>query len=327
MRSLALAAAILLVLRPETVTEPGFQMSFAAVAALVAVAEWESRRRIRRGALWRHVRAIAMTSLIASLATLPYAIFHFGRATHYAVLGNLLAMPVMGLWVMPSAALSVAAMPLGWEAGPLHLLGWGIGVMLALGRFVSGLPGAVSALPAMPMATLVLVSLGGLWCALWRGAMRWLGVIGIAAGVVVMLGTRPPDVLIAADGLTVALRGPAGLAFVGAPADAYIARAWLAGAGQEEDVPFVPAPARCDGMGCVARLADGRLLAVGRRAEAAPEDCARAALVISAADTFSCPGALLAAGRAQLAQAQGYAVTGSRVESVRAWRGTRPWVQ
>ncbi|MBW8709124.1 MAG: ComEC/Rec2 family competence protein, partial [Alphaproteobacteria bacterium] len=96
MRSLALAAAILLVLRPEAIAEPGFQMSFAAVAGLVAVAEWEMRRE---------------RSTPRGAATLPFALFHFERATHYAVLGNLIAMPVMGFWVMPAAAILLVLRP------------------------------------------------------------------------------------------------------------------------------------------------------------------------------------------------------------------------
>ena len=115
MRSLGLAAALLLLLRPEAITEPGFQMSFAAVAGLIAVAEWEMprERTAPRGALYRYIHGIVMTSLVGSLATMPFALFHFDRATHYAVLGNLIAMPVMGFWVMPAAALSVALMPFG----------------------------------------------------------------------------------------------------------------------------------------------------------------------------------------------------------------------
>jgi competence protein ComEC len=159
MRSLGLAAAILLVLRPEAITEPGFQMSFAAVAGLVAVAEWETRReRLKpRGALYRYVHGIVMTSLVGSLATLPFAMFHFDRATHYAVLGNLIAMPVMGFWVMPAAALSVVLMPLGLEGPALDLLKQGIAVMLGMGRWVSGLPGAVSLAPAMPLSALLFI--------------------------------------------------------------------------------------------------------------------------------------------------------------------------
>ena len=162
MRSLALAATILLLASPESLIEPGFQMSFAAVASLIAVAEWE-QRRVRAptpplpftGAR-RYMRGIAITSFVGSVATMPYAAFHFDRATHYAVLGNLLAMPIMGFVTMPAAAISVMLMPLGLDAVPLHIMGWGIDAMLAVGRFVSRLPGAVSIVAAWPMAALVL---------------------------------------------------------------------------------------------------------------------------------------------------------------------------
>ncbi len=230
MRSLALAAAILLLFRPEAITEPGFQMSFAAVASLIAVAEWEQGRArlVPHGWLYRHLRGIAVTSLVASLATLPFAMFYFGRATHYAVLGNLLAMPVMGLWVMPAAALSVAAMPFGLEHAPLQLLSSGIGVMLALGRFVSGLPGAVSLTPSFSRAALVLMVLGGLWLLIWRRSWRWWGLVPILAGVVLALATPGYDLLIAPDARTVALRGPSGLLhFVRPPKDRYTATRWL----------------------------------------------------------------------------------------------------
>ena len=118
MRSLGLAATIILMLRPENLLEPGFQMSFSAVVSLIAVAEWEQARRARRmeprgpqrfAAVRRYMRGIATTSLVGSLATAPSPMFHFDRATHYAVLGNLLAMPVMGFVTMPGAALWVMA--------------------------------------------------------------------------------------------------------------------------------------------------------------------------------------------------------------------------
>jgi competence protein ComEC len=96
MRSLALAATVILVLGPESLIEPGFQMSFAAVVGLIAVAEWgQARARVetphRFRPAWRYLRGVAVTSLVGSVATVPYAIYHFDRATHYAVLGNLLA--------------------------------------------------------------------------------------------------------------------------------------------------------------------------------------------------------------------------------------------
>ncbi len=331
MRSLALAAAILLVLRPEAIAEPGFQMSFAAVAGLVAVAEWEMRReRSRpRGALYRYAHGIVMTSLVGSLATLPFALFHFERATHYAVLGNLIAMPVMGFWVMPAAALSVALMPLGLESWPLHLLGQGIAVMVAMGRWVSGLPGAVSLAPAMPLSALILISLGGLWLFLWRTRWRWWGVVPIAAGAALAWFAPLPDMLVASDGATVALRGEDGrLHFLRKPRDKYVARDWLRRDGDVRDIAdAVGLPGlKCDGLGCVA---NGRIvIAASLRPEAFLEDCIRAQVVISTA-TMDCKGPALVIDGKAAASGQGWRITLSPTPSaisVRSYRGIRPWV-
>jgi len=332
MRSLGLAAAILLLVRPETITEPGFQMSFAAVASLIAVAEWEASRHrlLAHGWLYRHMRGIAMTSLVASLATLPFAIFYFGRATHYAVLGNLLAMPVMGLVVMPMAALSVAAMPLGLEQSPLKAMGWGLDIMLALGRFVSGLPGAVTLTPAFPLAALVLIALGGLWLAIWRRAWRWFGILPMLAGVVLAVQAPRPDLLIAPDAHTIALRRGDGLLhFPNPPKDRFAAARWLVRDGDARDWRAATglANTRCDGLGCITRQ-KGFTIALGQRSEAQAADCAKADIVISAAPVFSCEGPRLVLDGRKIAAADGYAVTLSPLDarSVNADRGERPWV-
>ncbi len=99
------------------------------------------------------------------------------------MLGNLGAMPIMGFVTMPAAAISVILMPFGLDALPLHVMGWGIDAMLSVGRWVSHLPGAVSIVPAWPIASLVLLSVGGLWIAFWRARWRWLGLAPAAAGV------------------------------------------------------------------------------------------------------------------------------------------------
>ncbi|HVW72904.1 MAG TPA: ComEC/Rec2 family competence protein [Rhizomicrobium sp.] len=334
MRSLALAAAILLLARPQDLAEPGFQMSFAAVAALVAVAEWEAgRERIKpRGPLYRWLHGIAVTSLVGSFATLPFALFHFGRATHYAVLGNLIAMPVMALWVMPAAALSVALMPLGLEGGPLHLLGQGIAVMVAMGKWVSGLPGAVSLAPAMPMAALLLMTAGGLWLVIWRRRWRWWGLLPVLAGIAVAWTARLPDMLVAADGRTVAIRGPDGLLHLVRKADdKYAARDWLRRDGDTRaiaDAVGVPGM-RCDGMGCVMKARDGELIAVSLKPEALTEDCARAVILVSAAQARNCKGPAMMIDQKAAATGEGWRISLSPMptaESVRAYRGERPWV-
>jgi competence protein ComEC len=332
MRSLALAAGILLLARPQDIAEPGFQMSFAAVTALVAVAEWEEgRERLKpRGLLFRWVRGIAMTSLVGSLATLPFALFHFGRATHYAVLGNLIAMPVMGFWVMPAAALSVALMPFGLEAGALHLLGEGIAVMVAMGRWVSGLPGAVTLEPALPLPALLLMTAGGLWLAIWRKGWRWWGMLPVMLGVAVAVRAPLPDMLVAGDARTVAIRGADGLLhFVRKPADKFIAREWLRRDGDGRDIDdAVGVPGMtCDGVGCVMK---GPVpVAVSFKPESLPEDCERALILVSAAPAVNCNGPLAVIDQKTATEGEGWLVSLSStpsVESVRQYRGNRPWV-
>jgi len=332
MRSLALAAAILLLMRPESIFEPGFQMSFAAVAALVAVAEWETaRERLQpRGMVYRYVHGIILTSLVGSLATMPFALFHFDRATHYAVLGNLIAMPVMGFWVMPAAALSVMLMPFGAEGPALAMLGEGIAVMTAMGRWVSNLPGAVSLAPAMPLSALVLISLGGLWALLWQKRWRWWCLVPLLIGCIWAYAAPRPDMLVAPDAQTVAIRSRDGLLhFVKKPKDRFIARDWLRRDGDGRDIAdAVGDPSiKCDGVGCVMK---GRIaVAVSQKPEALMEDCAMAKVVVSAAAALACKGPMVVIDREAAAKGQGWRVDLSPrpyAQSVRAQRGARPWV-
>jgi competence protein ComEC len=331
MRSLALAAAILLLARPEAIAEPGFQMSFAAVTALVAVTEWEQRRQgtARRGPVWRYIHGIAMVSLVGSLATLPFSLFHFGRAAHYAVLGNLIAMPVMGFWVMPMAALSVMLMPFGMEGWALHLLGGGIEVMVGMGRWVSGLPGAVSLSPAMPLSALVAISLGGLWCAIWRGRVRWWGLAPMALGVALAVSAPVPRMLVAPDAQTIAIRGDDGrLHFVRKPKDKFTAREWLRRDGDGRDIAdAVGMPGlKCDGVGCAVRRGSVTI-AASLKPEALADDCARAQVMVSAV-AADCERPNVVIDRRAALAGEGYRVElgNPSAISVRAARGDRPWV-
>ena len=258
------------------------------------------------------MRGIAITSFVGSIATAPYAVFHFDRATHYAVLGNLLAMPVMGFVTMPAAAITVIAMPFHLEAWPLKVMGFGIGIMLSMGRFVSGLPGAISAVPAWPVSAIVLMSLGGLWMGLWRRNWRWLGVLPAVAGVAVAFLARGPDLLVARDASTVAVRGSDGvLRLVRAARDGYSADEWLKRDGDGRDSDAAVATRKdgvsCDAYGCIAK----------------------ASIVISAVPAARhCTEPKLVIDKFDIARAGGYAVwlgPDMRVETVEGKRGQRPW--
>ena len=135
MRAVAFSALIIAAIQPESVVEPGFQMSFAAIIGLIALAEWEGRRprtdTFPKG-IWRIIRAarkyvvgVVAASIVAGVATAPFAIFHFNRAVGYSLLSNLLALPVVGAVIMPAAAVAVVMMPFGLEYWPLQVMGWG----------------------------------------------------------------------------------------------------------------------------------------------------------------------------------------------------------
>ncbi|MGD0192765.1 MAG: ComEC/Rec2 family competence protein [Rhizomicrobium sp.] len=343
MRSLAFAAAIILFMRPESLIEPGFQMSFAAVGCLIAIAEWEQRRSARRlndglslpfPKVRRYLRGIAVTSVVGSIATMPYAAFHFDRATHYALLGNLLAMPIMGFVTMPAAAISIMLMPLHLDALPLHVMGWGIEAMLVMGRWVSHLPGAVSSVAAWPVSALALMSLGGLWMVIWRRAWRLLGLVPALVAIAVIRTTVPPDILVARDGQTAAIRaGDGKLYLVTRPLDEYSASEWLKRDGDSRTaLQSIGGPSngvRCDAFGCTAGAHSGALIAVSFRRDAVAEDCSKAYVVVSAVPLRgSCTGPRAVIDRFDVARNGAHAIwlgDKVRVETVRQERGDRPW--
>jgi competence protein ComEC len=284
----------------------------------------------------RYLRGIAVTSFVGSLATLPYAAFHFDRATHYAVLGNLLAMPIMGFVVMPMAAFSVVLMPFRLDVIPLHVMSWGIAAMLAVGRSVSHLPGAVSAVAAWPVAALVLVSLGGLSVVIWRSRWRWLGLLPAMAGIALVLLARAPDIFVARDGQTVAIRGADGmLHFVQHIADEYSANEWLKRDGDarlaRNAIATTKDGVRCDAFGCVARMPDGYTAAAVLRPDALREDCAGADIVISSLPLRGlCHGPKLVIDKIDVIRNGAYAIRlGDKItyETVQQLRGNRPWSQ
>ena len=345
MRSVALAAALILLWWPEDLIAPGFEMSFAAVAGLISLAEWESARRARRAGggapgvmarLGRYFAGIAMTSTVAGLATAPFAIFHFDRASQYGLLSNLLALPVVGVVIMPAATAAMVLMPFGLDRLPLIVMGKGVELMLAIARWVAHLPGATAMVAAWPQSTLFAVLFGGLWIMLWRAPWRWLGLAPIAVGLIVASLATPPDILVTQDGRDVAVRlGNGKLAFLRPPKDDYAAQSWLQRGGDarapDQAVASVRDGVRCDSYGCVARLADGELLAAPLRFEALDEDCARAAIVIAAVPTrHRCTGPRLVLDRFDLAKNGATAIRlGSALDirTVRGERGLRPWSQ
>ncbi|MGH6768360.1 MAG: ComEC/Rec2 family competence protein [Xanthobacteraceae bacterium] len=295
LRTLTAAAIVVLLLTPEAVVHPSFQMSFAATLALVAGYEsglpwmlasadtkWQARI-----ALWggRALVGLVVVSLLAGFATTLYAAYHFHRLAPYGVIANLLAMPVVSLWVMPMGILGMLAMPFGFDGWCWQLMGNGIGWMIVVAQWVTGLPGAVGRIAAFGVGPMLLGSAGLIVLCLLRSPLRLAGLLLIGICAVWAVRTPQPDVLVSPDGTSLAVRNGEGrLAIVRTGSDSFAARQWLA-ADADARAPKDKALGEgiaCDSVGCVGQLADGRLVALARSVEAFEEDCRRAAVVASA---------------------------------------------
>ncbi len=301
MRNLAIAALFVLAREPSTLLGPSFQMSFAAVAAMIALFEKGPSNRIflreaPPGAFERVARvALAMvaTTLVAGLSTEPFASYHFHRVSAYGLVGNALALPLVEFIVMPAAAVGVLASAFGLDAPVWRLMGFGVDAMLQAADFVARLPGAVQHVPAFGPGALALMTLGLLWLTLWRSAMRWFGLAFAIVGGALALDAPRPDLIADARGSTVAFRGADGkLVALNGQANPFALAQWLAadadprtprnlGVAQNGAAQNGLAQARCDAQGCVGRLPDGRSLALVLRLSALAEDCGRADVLVT----------------------------------------------
>ena len=344
MRLVAAAAAVLLLVSPEVLIEAGFQMSFAAVVALVAVYETlrnRSRLRGRERTLLRYalfwIGGIMLTSVVANAATGPFALYHFNRLAVYGVAANLVAVPVTAFWVMPLGLVSLVLMPLGLEALPLMAMGWGIDVILGVAHEVAGWPGAVSHPPAPTVIGMLLVIAGGLWLTLWQRRWRLAGAPVMLLGFASALLITPPDILVAHDGRLMAVRmtdqrlllsSNRQGGFIGANW-ARINRGLAPGAwprNGQRDLGRL----RCDRQGCVYRRG-AQTVALSKTRQAIAEDCPAVTLLISALPVGGeCSGPTLIIDRYDLREFGAHAIwlgrSGIVVRTDRGSRGSRPWV-
>jgi competence protein ComEC len=297
LRTLAMAAFGVLILAPQAVVHPSFQMSFAATLALIAAYErglpWMTAGADTslgaRVALWggREIVALILASLVAGLATTPYAAFHFHRLAPYGVVANLLAMPIVSIWVMPAGLLGLIAIPFGFDGLFWRLMGDGIDWMIAVALFVAHLPGAVGRMAAFGTGPLLLVTAGLVVLCLLKTPLRWAGAALIVMASVWAIRTPLPDVLVSANGQALAVRGADGrLAIHRTGRDAFAVREWLAADGDARtaDDKSLGEGFRCDASGCIAALSDGRLVSQVIAPDAFEEDCARAVVVVSSRD-------------------------------------------
>jgi competence protein ComEC len=340
-RTLAVAAMIVLGIAPEALVHPSFQMSFAATLGLVALVQIGMPRLFAapdhsataKVALWggRELMMLTLASLVAGLATTPYAAFHFHRVTPYGVLANLAAMPVVSAVVMPAGMLGLLAMPFGFDGVFWWLMGLGIDWMIAVTRWVADLPGAIGRMAAFGIGPLIAASIGIVLLGLLRTPLRWSGAAVLGLSVVWALAVPQPDILISADGHQDGVRGRDGrLHLMRTARDAFLLKEWLAADADPRlptDVSLADGVS-CDEAGCVTPIAGGGLVALSLQPEALADDCERATLLVTArqappsCSSWVMPGDRL---REQGATALRRAGSGFAVDAVRPRGVDRPW--
>ena len=298
LRSVAVAAGLLMLMKPESLLEPGFQMSFAAtIALIVGFAALDGsiyRERVPRWLM--PVFTLVLSSLIGGLSTAPYAAAHFNRFTDYGLLANLLTVPVMGAVIMPAGAVAALLAPFGLAALPLWVMEQGARWILFVAHEISSWEGSVTAIPAPGPWVLPLFTLGAIWLILWRGRVQAVGLVPVLASFALWVMAERPVLLVSGDGRLLGLDGPEGRALSAAKGGGFAAENWLQNDGdlaaQEAaaarpgfeggkgerwfDLAGLRAVA-LSGKGAAAKLAEvcgaADLVILAAEAEAAPEGC------------------------------------------------------
>lgn len=279
--------------------EPGAQMSFAAVVALMAGLEaWRARqgepsdggdvnllaRMMSRFALWL-VAALAAT-VVAGLATLPMALYHFGRLAPLGMIANLVTEPLVSFLIMPMALMSALTMPMGLEGMPLVVMGAGIDAMIAVARVVADwTPGG--GLYGRPMGwTMLVVVAGGLWICLWRGRKRWFGLVPVLVGLAFVAIGSPPELIVAGDGSMVLVRQDDGSWHKVGGKGGFMLEVWMAAIGIDPTaVQSLDRDVACDAEACLLEAAEGHpSISVVAQPTAFGDECSTAEIVVSGLD-------------------------------------------
>lgn len=339
-RNLSVAAIIVLAREPEALLGPSFQMSFSAVAAMMALvplmqwkAESASGALLEQALSWvgRSAFGLVSTTLVASLATAPFAAYHFQSLNPYGLIGNALALPLVSLVVMPCAVLGVLAYPFGLDTPVWALMGVAVERVLQVSAWVGGFSGSTVIVPALGIGALALLIVGLLVLTIPVSRLRWFAVFPAAAGLAFAAAPQRYDIYVDRDGAGAAIRNLQGqLTLVGRPSG-FVTEQWLRadGDGRSADAAALRQAARCDRLGCAMETQGKRAVAFVQEASAFEEDCRRAAVVITGLEAPSSCAAPVVLDRKALDERGATAVRltfeGAEIQSVKKGHEIRPW--
>ncbi|MEP3233360.1 MAG: ComEC/Rec2 family competence protein [Hyphomicrobiales bacterium] len=298
-RNIAIAAFLILALSPAAAIGPGFQMSFMATLFLVSFSSWwllpkvdQNENKISRWKRWfngfkRYGIGLVVTSSLAGLATAPIAAFHFNQFAPFGLVANLLAVPVFSILVMPFGFLGLIAMPFGFEAYPLFIMGQGIVIIQHIAEWFELLSRGLSAAPQLNATLLTTVFFIMMIAALLKTKLRYIA-LAVGCGILAFMPSlAPPDILISEDGKTVAIAKDRGLIVSGARAGRFETKVWRQALGLPESrtKKSKHQSFNCDHYGCIYNAGTYSVAHV-KHPSAFYEDCRKASIVVS---TLSAP--------------------------------------
>jgi len=347
-RLLAVAALLVLLFWPESLAGASFQLSFAAVTAIIALhsSAWARRHFMTRDEplVWKIVRglgATVVTGLVVEVALIPLALFHFHRAGLYGVGANIIAIPLTTFVIMPLEAIALSLDIVGLGTPFWWLTGWALKLLLGLAHAVAGASGAVATLASLPSWSFALMVTGGLWLCLWTTRPRLFGLVPIAAGLLGAFTAPAPDLLVTGDGRHVAVVQNGKPFLLRERSGDYIRDVMTESSGFDGDPLELAGQAfsRCSRDACIAlipgRDGDWRLLATrsGTRIDwaAITQACTKADIVVSERwRPKACTQRGLKLDRKTLEETGGLAIHlggEPRVDTVAARIGAHPWAQ
>lgn len=285
------------------------------------------------------------TSLIAEFAIAPFALYHFNKVVLYGLLANLIAMPVMGSWVMPWIVVTLVLMPFGLEWLALEPMSWGLEIIMAVAYWVSELPGSTLEIPAIDMKALVFLVVGALWLGIWKLKWRFFGIPLMLTGAYFAVTYNQPDILIDNAGKTIAIRGgDNSLSLSRMNGSRIVKDRWrqrygLSELERWEYDTFTPDQAEgrelsCDTFSCLYRPKKSKLLiSLVQNEQALIEDCMNVDVIVSLVPVeIKCPVKLVL-DRWDFYNNGGYAIWlpkekegRIRIDNVKESRGNFPWV-
>lgn len=347
LRLVAAGAIVVLALWPEALVGPSFQMSFAAVIAIVALGEHPRYRAFVAGRdenaprrIGRALFALLATGFAVELVLAPIALFHFHKAGLLGSFANLIAIPLTTFVVMPLEALALLL-----DMGELGAPAWwltaqALRFLLFIAHGVAASPMAVMLAPATPVWLFGVMVMGGLWVLLWRTRWRWIGLLPILPGLIAIASTSPPDIVVTGDGGHVAVRTvDGGMAMLRERAGDYVRDTLSESAGFGGELTAIAAlpQARCSLDICALNMMAGerRWRVLFTRSDVLIDratmqrDCAVADVILSNRRLpYWCRPRWLKADRALLSQTGGLAIDldDATIRTVRMPGDAHPWV-